>query len=461
MTASQPSSTQRRSRLPSPKKPSRRALFSFFLFFLLICYWLFVWQMERIDLEGYQLPYSIVLPLPQFVVSFMTLFLPRVLRHFLPIVLGFLLAYEMASNVLFYLYDLPDHGEARRFLNHLRSPGRSGGNAFTITPQTLEKQRRESARLRAGGPGRVNIPVGHVATTELNGRYFRTIVAGSHVLNSFEYVKAILDLRPQERNHFKVRLQSREGLEVTTDASVTFRISTGGAPATPRQPYPFDADAARKLAYAEINLPEDRVANWEGSALGTVVGILGKIVAAFSIDELLQDSQTEIGSHLTIRRQVEREARTKLSDQGIDLQRVRIGRFRFPEDVTSQHVESWSAFWDTQTELTRVDGEAVAIEEMEIARAEAEMEMIQAIVAGVQQAKQQGYGGTESVVVAMRLIEALEKLARQSQTDISLPDEMLPQLQSLHQQLLLSSGLSEGRKMTPPAIIGPDIEAPA
>jgi hypothetical protein len=192
-----------------------------------------------------------------------------------------------------------------------------------------------------------------------------------------------------------------------------------------------------------------------------VVGILGKIVAAFSIDELLQDSQTEIGSHLTIRRQVEREARTKLSDQGIDLQRVRIGRFRFPEDVTLQHVESWSTFWDTQTELTRVDGEAVAIEEMEIARAEAEMEMIQAIVAGVQQAKQQGYGGTESVVVAMRLIEALEKLARQSQTDISLPDEMLPQLQSLHQQLLLSSGLSEGSKMTPPAIIGPDMEAPA
>jgi hypothetical protein len=428
---------------------------------LLVCYWLFVWQMERIDLEGYQFPFPIAITLPQFVVSFMTLFLPRVLRHFLPILLGFLLAYEMASNVLFYLYDLQDHSDARRFLNRLRNPGRFGGKAVTVTPQTLEKQRRESARLRAGGPGRVNIPVGHVAITELNGRYFRTIVGGSHILNSFEYVKAVLDLRPQERNNFKVRLQSREGLEVTTNASVTFRIGTGGAPATPRQPYPFDADAVRKLAYAEINLPEGRVANWEGSALGTVVGTLGKIVATFSIDELLQDSQTEIGSHLTIRRQVEREARAKLKDQGIDLQRVRIGRFRFPEDVTSQHLEYWSTYWDTQAELARVDGEAVAIEGMEIARAAAEMEMIQAIVAGVQQAKQQGYGGTESVVVALRLIEALEKLARQSQTDVSLPDEMLPQLQSLHQQLLLSSSLSEENEMTPPAIISPDEEAPA
>ena len=432
-----------------------------FLFFLLICYWLFVWQMERIELESYQLPLAIVLPLPQFVVSFLTLFLPRVLRHFLPILLGFLVAYELASSVLLYLYDLENYGDARRFLNRLRSPGRSGGNAVTITPQTLESQRRESARLRAGGPGRIIIPVGHVATTELNGRYFRTIVAGSHALNSFEYVKSILDLRPQERNNFKVRLQSGEGLEVITDASVTFRISSGGAPATPRQPYPFDAEAIRKLAYAEINLPEDRVSNWEGSALGTVVGILGKIVATFSLDELLQDTQTEIGSHLTIRRQVEREARAKLGDQGIELQRVRIGRFRFPEGVTSQHLEYWSTYWDTQAELTRVDGEAVAVEELEIARAEAEMEMIQAIVAGVQQAKQQGYDGAESVVVALRLIEALEKLARQSQTDVSLPDEMLPQLQLLHQQLLLSGGLSEGSDTVPPAIISGDEEVPA
>ena len=58
----------------------------------------------------------------------------------------------------------------------------------------------------------------------------------------------------------------------------------------------------------------------EGSALGTVIGILRKTVASFSLDDLLQDAETELGAHLTIRSQVEREAREKLRQQGIELQ---------------------------------------------------------------------------------------------------------------------------------------------
>ncbi|UCC50752.1 MAG: SPFH domain-containing protein [Anaerolineaceae bacterium] len=441
MTTSQPSSTQQRSQGTSSRKPSRRTLFSLFLIFLLICYWLFVWRLERIDPADYQLPIALPLPLSQLVVAIRTLFLPRVLLHFLPLLLGFLLAFEMASNLLFYLYDLPDRMEARRFLVRLRSPGRFLGKDVTIKPQNLEKLRRESARLRAGGPGRVNIPVGHVAITEKNGRYFRAIDAGNHILSGFEYVKAILDLRPQQRNCFKVRLRSKEGLEVTTDASVTFRIGSRDNQAAPRQPYPFDANNVRKLVYAVKNLPEDHVSSWEGSALSTVVGALRKLVATFSLDDLLPDSQT--GAHKTISRQAELRAASKLNDEGIDLQRVRIGSFRFPEDVSTQRLEVWSTFWNSRAELARADGEGVAIVETEIAKAAARMEMIQSIVAAVQQAQQQGSGGIESVIVALRLVEALQNLARQSGTDVSLPAEMLPQLQSLQQQLLLSSNLSD------------------
>ena len=158
--------------------------------------------------------------------------------------------------------------------------------------------------------------------------------SGTQKLDRFEYLHTILDLHPQERSNLDVRLFSRESLEVTSHVSVTFRISTGNTPPTPEQPFPYDTEAVKKLAYAQTNLPDKRVGIWDSLALGTVIGALARIVSTFPIDDLLQDSQTRMGSHLTIRRQTEREARAKLREHGIDLMRVRIGRFRFPDDVT-------------------------------------------------------------------------------------------------------------------------------
>ena len=361
MTDNLSSSWQRRLRIPAPRLPGKQTFFSLFLLMIVFFYWVFVWQMERIDLAEYKLPYP--LPLPQLFVSIMTFFLPRVLRHFIPVLVGLLLAYEAAANLLYYLYDLPDHTAARSFLLRLRNPSRYRGTTITVTPQTLERQREESARIRAGGPGRFAIPVGHVAVTEHNGRFYRTHNAGTHLLDNFEHIHAVLDLRPQHRNKSDVRLQSREGLEVTSDVSVTFRISSGSRRATPDEPFPFDPVAVRKLAYSQINLPDNRVGSWESAALGMVIGMLRKTVMAFSLDELLKEPQTDIGAHLTIRREVERGAREILRGQGVDLQRVRIGSFGFPDDVVSQYIAHWSAFRDSEAESARTDGEAFAVEE--------------------------------------------------------------------------------------------------
>ena len=85
-----------------------------------------------------------------------------------------------------------------------------------------------------------------------------------------------------------------------------------------------------------------------------------------------------------------------------------------------------------------IDGEATAVEEMEIAQAEAEIMMIQAIQEGIQRAKREGSTAHMEEVVALRLVEALEKMARQSQRLSPLPNTLLPQLDGLRKQL--SSG---------------------
>ena len=439
MTASQTSVSQGQTQKKTARLPSKRTLYLLFLIFLFVIYWIFVWQMERIELEPADLPLPLLQNLPTWLIDFAGIFMPRVLRHFIPLVLGWLLAYEIAANLVYHLYDLPDRATARGFLRRLRDPRRAGAATVAVSPLDLESKRLGSARLRVGGPGRVTIPTGHAAVTEMNGRFYRVIGSGNHALDRFEYLHSLYDLRSQDRTDPEVELYSKEGLEFVTAVSVTFRIGAPELTASVQQPFPYDADTVRKLAYNQTNLPGGHISNWENTALGVVKAALAASVSSFSLNELLQDEQTEMGAHLTIRRNVEREARNKLRDQGIELIRVRIGGFRFPEDVTDLHIQYWRTYWDNQARLTLADGEAVALEDMDLARAEAEIELVKAVADGMEQARRQGYQGGVSEIVALRFVEALEKMALESKGEITLPEQLLPQLQYLQNQLQLTA----------------------
>ena len=106
---------------------------------------------------------------------------------------------------------------------------------------------------------------------------------------------------------------------------------------------------------------------------------------------------------------MEREAKSRLREQGIDLIRVRIGGFRFLEDVTELRIKNWRTEWENQARLTRAEGEARALEEMEMARAHAEIELVRAISDGMEQARRQGYRGDMKEIISLRFIEAWKK----------------------------------------------------
>lgn len=397
--------------------------------------------MERIDLDAADLRLPIFQLLPPWLVDFTGIFLPRVLRHFIPLVLGWLLAYEVAANLVYHLYNLPDRAKARGFLRRLRDPRRAGGATIAISPQDLESKRLTSSRLRVGGPGRISIPAGHAAVTEINGRFYRVIGSGSHALDRFELVHSLYDLRPQDRTDPEVDLHSKEGLAFVTAVSVTFRIYAAELTASAQQPYPYDAETVCKLAYNQTNLPGGHIGSWEDTALAAVKAALVASVSSFSLNELLQDQQTEIGAHLTIRNNVEREARMRLQDQGIELIRVRIGGFRFPDDITDLHIQYWRTYWDNQARLTMAEGEAFAVEEMESVRTEAETELVRAISRGVEQARRQSYQGNMNEIIALRFVEALKKMALESESEVVLPEQLIPQLQYLQDQLQLTAGV--------------------
>ncbi|MCA9945958.1 MAG: SPFH domain-containing protein, partial [Anaerolineales bacterium] len=401
-------------------------------------FWVLARYIERVDVQSTITWLNSTLPaLPTsnglaFVLSF---FHWKVMRHIIAVGVGWYFAYDAAVVLVMMLYDLPEKAGARRFLRRLLGLVGTPLTISEITPAMLAN-RDESVLLRVGGPGWVKVPPGHVMVTELNGRFYRILTAGRHILKRYEYIHAVLNLQPQRRalNHFTA--YSRDGIPLTVGVSIVYRVKTGNQSATRDNPYPFDETAVRQAAYIQTVIDEKgSVATWDETPINMAKGTLVAILAGYKLDEIIYPEQAGEEPYRTLRNELMRKLRKKLDDMGIELQSVGIDQLDLPPEVTDEYINYWKSHWRSQQMLTLIDGTASAVEEREIARAEAEITMIQAIQEGIQRAQREGATAHMDEVIALRLVEALEMMARQSQQLTPLPNSMLSQLEKMRRQL--------------------------
>ncbi len=421
------------------KPPIKRWVFILILLLLLLFYWTFAWFMEQIDLtvplnNAWHGRFPNAPNLSPIIISIAELFSPSVLRHFIPVAAGWGLACLAAISLVRILYDLPNYATAYKFLGRLIT-GRSSDKPLAISSRTLETMRPEHVMLRVGGPGQLMVPPGEVAVTEINGRYYRLLSSGKQRLKPFEYVFTLISLRTQERHVTGLSVTTKDGISLTTDFTVTFHIDSGGPLPTRTQPFPYSPEAVEQAAYARSNAGPDKVFNWQDIPVNITTGILAGSVSQFTLDELLHPTGRAREPHYTLTQMLERKVRGAIEAIGLHLESIHIGRLELPNDVAQQYIQHWQANLDTRLHLALVEREASSLEEAELARAEAELIMIQAIIEGLENARLAGGATTMREVIALRLIEALEKMARQSQAAQPLPLTLLPQLENLRLQL--------------------------
>lgn len=417
----------------------RHRLYPILIFIVFLCYWVGVYWLERVELAADTFPFAT----PDEIRTVLAFFHPKVLRHFIPLILGFFLAYQATVNLLWRLYDLAERQQAIDFLQRLRNPEDLKDTPRTVTPQSLEEDRKNSVRVGVGGPGRVNIPIGMVAVTEINGRFNRVLNSGNHVLQRFEFIHKIIDLRPQERSAKDVKLKTKDGFFVTADIGATYRV-LGKEPPSPERPFPYDDGIVYGLAYDETNMGTGKVNDWTAIPFreiqGTAIGITSKLTLT---DLVKLPENNELDPYLTVR--LEHQARNKLIGKNIDLLLAWVNSVKLPEGVSEQYMELWRVDEEAQTKVILADGEAAALQELEIARAEAEFATIQVIVEGINNANLAGYPNAINQIAALRLIEAMEKLAVQSQDVTTLPNNLMPQIHNLQRQLLLENPSSDNQ----------------
>jgi hypothetical protein len=414
---------------------------------LLFLFWMYARYIERVDIPlvtawlGKTAPF---LPLSSGLAYLLGFFHWKVLRHIIAVGVGWYFALDAAVILVKLLYDLPDRAGAKQFLNRLLGLTVPTVNAPEIDPATLAAHRQDSVLLRVGGPGKVKVPTGHVMVTELNGRFQHILPAGTYTLGRYEYIHAVLNLQPQERSVNKFTASSRDGIELCVGLSLTYRLKKGSQAISKENPYPYDETAVRTAAYAQTVIDDQgTTGTWEDAPLAIAKSTLGVMLAGYKLDEIITPAQPGEEPYRTLNKDLRRKTGQALDKVGIELLDVAITRLDLPSNVNEQYIEYWKSDWESKMLLKMVDGTATAVEEMEVARAEAEMTMVQAVLEGVQRARREGATAHMDEVVALRLVDALEKMARQTELTSPLPTSLLTQLDALRKQL--GDGTLEGK----------------
>jgi hypothetical protein len=264
----------------------------------------------------------------------------------------------------------------------------------------------------------------------------RVLDAGSWALARFEYPFEVVDVRPQDRQKDDVKMMTKDGINITTSVGVTFRFETEDQLPSHEDPFPFDRPIVRRAAYDQTVDAGGKVQDWRSATVGAAAGALTEIVAESRLDELAHPGQGGVLPYPSINRQMRRSTRAKMGKQGVTVTDTRLARFELPEAVLEEYLTHWRVYTDKKRRLEEVEGQAALIEETEIARARAGALVLQAILEGLQRARRIDPNASSRRIVAIRLIDTLQAMARRSQDVSPLPDQLLFSLGSLRRQLL-------------------------
>ena len=281
----------------------------------------------------------------------------------------------------------------------------------------------------AGGPGKVIIPPDSAAQLERGGRLTRVAGPGVARLYRFEKVYKLVNLRPIIRRR-KITALTRDGIPVTVELSVhSCARGSARSPSDSSQPphYPYDRQAILQITLNTLR-GESGSLGWEDRAIETAVDVFNNVLSRYSVDEIFEALGSDSDPRMEIQQQVREQTAHLLQESGIQITELWLGQFDLPTDVTSQYVEFWQADWKRRDQATLASGQAATIRQLGRARAQAQKEIMEALLASFQAAEEAVPGIPSRQLLALRFIDSLEQLNRQV---ASLPADAELQQQNL------------------------------
>ncbi|MBN1889285.1 MAG: SPFH domain-containing protein [Thermoflexales bacterium] len=262
----------------------------------------------------------------------------------------------------------------------------------------------------------------------------------------YETITHVVDLRVQQRS-LDVNALTKDGIRVNVTAMVSFRIQSGQTQPELGKPWPFDKESI--LSAVRYGQPVEHVQEtvggvtvasrqqhaWEDMVVIVAEQAIRRIIGEYAFDALYAPYELGKQPRQEINQDLEQQVRDELEPIGIQVVSSRIGNMvPVDDEPAQQRIGNWQAEWDRKMAAEMGKGEAEYIRMVEAARAQAQVEMIRTISEGIERS-----GETDpniaAKVVAMRFIEAMEKMVEIPAVQQALPPTSAETVQALRRSI--------------------------
>ncbi len=285
---------------------------------------------------------------------------------------------------------------------------------------------------KIGGPGGILVFNDSAAVLEKAGQITRVFGPGFGQLAPFERVWETVDLRPQRWN-YPVSAMTLEGIPITCEAEVRFKIGDDGQLPTKESPHPMTEEAVLKAVFCKwirdhTRSEPDRRMEWDKRVIiSHTEGALRSILSLYPLDQLIQpDGQREI------RDKLEESLRESVPGLGAKIMGVELGDITVEDEATQQWIERWQATKRRAAETQIAKGEAIGTRFEAEARAKVKLDMLQRTANVLAELNSQYGSEIPPRVIALRFTDMIREIPGNA---LYLPDDVAATLKSIEDRL--------------------------
>jgi regulator of protease activity HflC (stomatin/prohibitin superfamily) len=282
---------------------------------------------------------------------------------------------------------------------------------------------------RFGGPGILIVQEGHAVILEKSGKLSRIVGRGLTWLEAFERVSMVVPLQARTEHVVVEQVATKDKVLIEKfEFWVFHRVDPGPEEEqTENGQYPFNENILLKKIWTMSG------SDWRGSIKAVSETAARDVVGRYDLEQIVPIADApRISFKAALTREINRVVKGFM---GVEVVVVDIGRIEVPETVSAKLLEKWSVQQQVQiaeaqkfVEIAEGEARTQSLSSREAARAVAQKQMIIAIIQGLQTSPVLRRV-IPDVLVRLRLLEALEKIAEDPATKLLLPHHLsLPSL---------------------------------
>ena len=282
---------------------------------------------------------------------------------------------------------------------------------------------------------RAGIVPSHQVYALTRGQSFVRVVGPGYVrLDGGVVISQIIDLRRHLRS-MPVKALTRDGIPLETAVTVIFQVKRpADLDETNRLPYPYDRNVLFHVNYLDNFSDGEGTLRWSDRIIRQASSALISELSNYTLDKLYQPEVPGTLPLEEIKQELRRRLENTFEKYGVNIYAVGVTQFKLPAEVQEQRIQFWQASWRQRIQTEMAAGKAEAMRRIKLARARAQIEIIESITDSIEAMGRSGETDLTEIV-ALRMLEAMDKALADDTVKALVPQYVVSTLNQVNRWL--------------------------